>query len=384
VQTLRRVPHTFFDAYFSGRYAQDVCDDGSIFVDRDGEHFWHVLEYMRDGVVSVAEEGASPSVSLLRLLKREFGFYCIELCVEQAVELEIAYAMDDVIEMGVKQTKIERYDASSGQWSRAANMGTARSDFGACMLLGKLYAIGGRGDDNNLLSSVENYTPLSGAWSADAPMPTARSFHVAVAVGSNMYVLGGSDGGIATPSVLTFNSTQGTWRQITPMPEPRSALAACAIGIDIYVFGGNADRQDHASVFKLDTETNEWSTLAPMPHICSFHSANLLDGLIYVVGAGTRGREVLCFDPESDAWRTLAPTSTSRQYGASFVMGGSLYAAGGIHQSSGECYDVASNTWTAVANMLDGWCFLNVVIGSAGPTEEQDLFDSLVAKASRA
>jgi hypothetical protein len=33
VQTLRRVPHTFFDAYFSGRYAQDVCNDGSIFVD---------------------------------------------------------------------------------------------------------------------------------------------------------------------------------------------------------------------------------------------------------------------------------------------------------------------------------------------------------------
>jgi hypothetical protein len=86
VQTLRRVPHTFFDAYFSGRYAPDVCNDGSIFVDRDGEHFGHVLEYMRDGMVSVAEAGAGPSVSLLRLLKREFGFYCIELCVEQVVE----------------------------------------------------------------------------------------------------------------------------------------------------------------------------------------------------------------------------------------------------------------------------------------------------------
>jgi hypothetical protein len=44
VQALRCVPHTFFDAYFSGRYAQDVCDESSIFVDRDGEHFWHVLE----------------------------------------------------------------------------------------------------------------------------------------------------------------------------------------------------------------------------------------------------------------------------------------------------------------------------------------------------
>jgi hypothetical protein len=79
VQTLRRVPHTFFDAYFNGRYAQDVCADGSIFVDRDGEHFRHVLEYMRDGHLSVAEAGSCPSVSLLQALKREFGFYCIEL-----------------------------------------------------------------------------------------------------------------------------------------------------------------------------------------------------------------------------------------------------------------------------------------------------------------
>jgi hypothetical protein len=88
VQALRRVPHTFFDAYFSGRYAQDVCDDGSIFVDRDGEHFGYVLEYMRDGVVSVAEPGACPSVSLLRSLKREFGFYCIELVTEEPAEPE--------------------------------------------------------------------------------------------------------------------------------------------------------------------------------------------------------------------------------------------------------------------------------------------------------
>jgi hypothetical protein len=43
---------------------------------------------MRDGYVSVAEPGAHPSVSLLRALKREFGFYCIELVVEQAVEPE--------------------------------------------------------------------------------------------------------------------------------------------------------------------------------------------------------------------------------------------------------------------------------------------------------
>jgi hypothetical protein len=68
VQTLRRLPHNFFDAYFSGRYAMDRYEDGSIFIDRDGEHFGHVLEYMRDGVLLVAEHGVLPSLDLLLAL----------------------------------------------------------------------------------------------------------------------------------------------------------------------------------------------------------------------------------------------------------------------------------------------------------------------------
>jgi hypothetical protein len=145
VQTLRRVPHTFFDAYFSGRYAQDVCSDGSIFVDRAGEHFGHVLEYMRDGVVSVAEAGAHPSVSLLRALKREFGFYCIELSAEEAVEPahpEMAFVMGGLKRSdgrGVVLSSMELYDASSDQWRAATNMGTRRFSFCACAVAGEVF-----------------------------------------------------------------------------------------------------------------------------------------------------------------------------------------------------------------------------------------------------
>jgi hypothetical protein len=65
-------------------------------------------------------------------------------------------------------------------------------------------------------------------------------------------------------------------------------------------------------------------------------------------------------------------------------VGGCLYAAGGQGGSeSVERYDVASDTWTAVADMLEGRrLFGAVTTGSAGPVEEQDLFDSLIAKAS--
>jgi hypothetical protein len=165
-------------------------------------------------------------------------------------------------------------------------------------------------------------------------------------------------------------------------------MAACAIGSDIYVFSGISGGPAPASVFKLDTAADEWSTLAPMPFTCSYCSASVLGGLVYIVGAGASDREVLRFDPASGTWSkfTLAPTSSSRTYGASFVVGGCLYGAGGSgrQHSSVQCYNVVSNTWADVADMLGGrHHFCAVAIESVGPAEELDLFDSLIAKASR-
>jgi hypothetical protein len=49
-----------------------------------------------------------------------------------------------------------------------------------------------------------------------------------------------------------------------------------------------------------------------------------------------------------------------------------------------EQYDVVTDTWTVVANMLEGRIdFRAVTIGSADLAEEQDVFDSLIAKAVR-
>jgi hypothetical protein len=183
VQTLRRVPHTFFDAYFSGRYAQDVCNDGSIFVDRDGEHFGPILKYMRDGVVSVAEAGAYPSVALLRALKREFGFYCIELITEAPAEpeqLEMVFVFGGSDDDDGKLSSMEQYDFELNEWSTKAEMDTARSDFGACTLAGEAYVIGGLNGNGNVLASVEKYSPSSDTWSAVVPLPEARAFSSAL------------------------------------------------------------------------------------------------------------------------------------------------------------------------------------------------------------
>jgi predicted P-loop ATPase/GTPase len=123
-----------------------------------------------------------------------------------------------------------------------------------------------------------------------------------------------------------------------------------------------------------------------MPQACVRHSASVLGGLVYIVEAGGSGREVLRFDPVLEAWSTLAPTSDSRRCGASFVLGDCLYAVGGlVHRSSVELYYGTSNTWTAaVADLLEGRRHFGVVtMGTAGPSEEQDLFDVLIANAGR-
>jgi hypothetical protein len=384
VQTLRRVPHTYFDAYFSGRYAQDVCRDGSIFVDRDGEHFGHVLEYMRDGVVSVASLGAHPSIPLLRALKREFGYYCIELVVEAPAEQLDAFLIGGEGHQGFLSS-VERYNASSRQWSAVAPMGTARTDFGACFAAGAIYVTGGMGVSIILLSSVEKYTPENDAWITVAPLPAVLSVHAAIGIGTAMYVFGAR-------CTFKYDCAQDSWSEAAPKPEARIGFAACAVGTDVYVFGGedeNGERQ--GSVLKYDTVANEWTSLSPMPQSCACHSACTLGGLVYIVGVGSRGQEALCFDPISDAWDEIAPTLFNRKLAASFVVGGTLYAAGGImHWDRMERYDVARNEWTEV-EPIEGTevepiearhSCCAVTIGSMGPPEEEDLFDSLIAKAS--
>jgi hypothetical protein len=159
-----------------------VCDDGSIFVDRDGEHFGHFFEYMRDGVVSMAEPGMRPSVSLLRALKHEFGFYCIKLSTEPSVEplqTEMAFVVGGSDDNDNILTSMERYDASSGQWSPAVAGGTERTGLGSCAVAGELYLTGVGGGSGR---TVEKYSPSNDTWSESAPMPAARSHHAAIGI----------------------------------------------------------------------------------------------------------------------------------------------------------------------------------------------------------
>jgi hypothetical protein len=122
-----------------------------------------------------------------------------------------------------------------------------------------------------------------------------------------------------------------------------------------------------------------------MPIPCSRYSVSVLDGdQVYVVGARDDGKDVLHFDTASGVWSTLGSTSNDKYRSAGWM---SLCGRWGWCLNSSthvERYDVATDTLTAVAHMLEGRNSLcTVTIGSADTAEEQDLFDSLIAKAGK-
>ena len=72
--TLRRFPGTFLEAMFSGRFPRVTDDEGWHFIDRDGTHFRHILNFLREP--SHFECEASPGE--LRELRRECRYYGLD------------------------------------------------------------------------------------------------------------------------------------------------------------------------------------------------------------------------------------------------------------------------------------------------------------------
>lgn len=85
IQTLRRDPESLLAAMFSGRYEMKREPDGSYFVDRDGTHFRHILNFLRDGHL---EAGTLPSEGhVIKELLREAKYYKLDNLVTYMQEL---------------------------------------------------------------------------------------------------------------------------------------------------------------------------------------------------------------------------------------------------------------------------------------------------------
>jgi len=82
--------------------------------------------------------------------------------------------------------------AEGGEWTKKADMPTARDGLSTSVVDGKIYAIGGAVVINIVLPTVEVYDPAIDKWMKGSDMPTPRMFFSASEVRGKIYAVGGS------------------------------------------------------------------------------------------------------------------------------------------------------------------------------------------------
>ena len=96
---------------------------------------------------------------------------------------------------GVLKGALEVLDASSGTWSRRADIPTPRGGVAAAELQGRLVVLGGEGngaDPAGIFHQTESYDPSTDTWRADFPMQTGRHGIGAAVIGNRLFVPGGA------------------------------------------------------------------------------------------------------------------------------------------------------------------------------------------------
>jgi len=286
-------------------------------------------------------------------------------------------------------TSAELYDKSTGVWSATGSMANARRLHAAMQLgtsgntttSGKILVSGGISGTTST-TSAELYSPSTGTWSAAGSLNTARHLHTATLLADGRVLVAGGMNGTATiPTSALYNpaSGSGSWVATTGPIPPTGWRYGTATLIQttnnqlnnhVLLVAGNNGSSTISAVYLFDPVQNAFSTLASIPSPPrEQHFAVVLpnsNGKI-LVGGGLNGSQVLgsaiVFDPSvSNGTWSSAGTMTSLRVGASAVVlptsivaNGSVIVAGGSATgstplSSAELFS-GTSTWTATPSM---------------------------------
>jgi N-acetylneuraminic acid mutarotase len=237
---------------------------------------------------------------------------------------------------------VEEYDPVTDSWTRKKDMPTGRQAFSTCVVNGKIYAIGGVVSPPGFgLPTVEEYDPVTDTWTKKADMPTARAGIATGVVDGKIYAIGGLvyGPGASNSIVEEYDPVTDTWTRKTDMPTARNFPGTGVVNGKIYVIGGirHCDFTSPLStVEEYDPVTDTWTTKTSMPTARTSLSASVVDVKIYAIGGarnykstGTIFPTVEEYDPATDSWMSRAEMPTARQSLSTSTVNGKIYAIGG-------------------------------------------------------
>ncbi|XP_055340167.1 kelch-like protein 5 [Paramacrobiotus metropolitanus] len=118
------------------------------------------------------------------------------------------------------ENSVEHYSSATDEWTYMTPMLKARSNFGLVELNGCLYAIGGRGLYQTLVS-CEKYNPHTDTWTLVANLNVPRNGHMVFVLHNKIYVCGGLDGVEYLTSVESYCPLTNAWTLRADMTQER-------------------------------------------------------------------------------------------------------------------------------------------------------------------
>ncbi|AFE06681.1 kelch domain-containing protein [Corallococcus coralloides DSM 2259] len=238
----------------------------------------------------------------------------------------------------------ELYTLASNSWSPGRNLGTARMNHTATLLLnGKVLVVGGRGPTGGALDSAEIYDVGANQWTAVSPIPGgARATHAAVLLPSGkVLVTGGGfsgDDGLNTSEL--YDPASNSWTKAGDLNVNRNMLTLTLLdgGVALAIGGFHRNgAETTAEVYDSNSPDGGWRLLSQrMGRGRNGHASTLLpSGQVLVTGSlegspGTVLPSVDLFEPGSASWTSQANMGEARfLHTATALPSGEVLVTGG-------------------------------------------------------
>ncbi len=230
---------------------------------------------------------------------------------------------------------LEEYSPITNTWIAKEPMPKTRSAFAVGVVNGKIYAIGGRTFDPNTftypeLSTVEEYDPVFNTWVTKSPMPTARWNFAAAVINGKIYAIGGQSGVSVIATVEEYDPSLDSWTVKAPMPTARRELSASVVNDKLYAIGGwTVFNENTEIVEEYDPGINAWTTKVNMPRKRFDHVSEAVNGAIFVFGGSTIPNNIVeKYLTASDQWTLKTPMPEGGERFAASVVNSKIYVIG--------------------------------------------------------
>ncbi|NXU58009.1 KLH34 protein, partial [Turnix velox] len=214
--------------------------------------------------------------------------------------------------MLVVTNKVHRYDPRFNTWIQVTGMLEKRCQFSCCVLGQDIFAIGGRGEDGSLHSSVEVYNISRDRWTKAKELPCKIHGHASAICKSIIYISGGkyTEPASTSQDLYSLSSLGGQWVKQAPMSIARFGHQMATIREAIFTFLGLYE--PFSEIERYNPDQNQWTRLRPLVYDRFCYGLAVVEETALLIGGKkwqnsreVPTQDVVGYDIDNDGWEEI-------------------------------------------------------------------------------